>query len=454
MNGDIEEIGLVKIAKTGMGDEGGDVELPATFAELGADYFSVGQEREYYESLRELPDGEGKAALEALRDIALNEHARKLALAESVTYTSLFRVVGRHVVEQQFSRIAKGGATVVSYSFGFDWVHIGSPPVRLDFSVKPGSVPPTNIHVLIGPNGVGKTTLLRAMERALLTGGIAFKNLEESTPVTPFATATMVAFSAFDPFEMPEPDELITVNERGTKVSYVGLKKRTEPDRLAAPSDLAHEFYEALVSCSVGARRQRWKRAMETLAQDALLAHTRVPDLLDGEQPPSRSEADRVFNALSSGHKIAVLALTTLVSTVEERSLVLFDEPETHLHPPLVSALLRALSELLEERNGVAIIATHSPVVLQEVPASNVYTVMRVGSVVKAERLERESFGAGVGDLTAAVFGLEVTHTGFHQLLRRVASEEPDYPAALQRFSGRLGGEGRSILRSISKSGP
>lgn len=47
---------------------------------------------------------------------------------------------------------------------------------------------------------------------------------------------------------------------------------------------------------------------------------------------------------------------------------MLIDEPEGHLHPPLLSAFVRALSELLVNRNGVAIIATHSPVVLQEVP--------------------------------------------------------------------------------------
>jgi hypothetical protein len=38
--------------------------------------------------------------------------------------------------------------------------------------------------------------------------------------------------------------------------------------------------------------------------------------------------------------------------------------------PPLLAAMMRALSDLLVDRNGVAVVATHSPVVLQEVPAS------------------------------------------------------------------------------------
>ena len=56
-----------------------------------------------------------------------------------------------------------------------------------------------------------------------------------------------------------------------------------------------------------------------------------------------------------------------MVNFVERKTLVIMDEPEEHLHPPLVSAFIRALSELMSYRNGVAIIATHSPVIVQEV---------------------------------------------------------------------------------------
>jgi predicted ATP-dependent endonuclease of OLD family len=70
--------------------------------------------------------------------------------------------------------------------------------------------------------------------------------------------------------------------------------------------------------------------------------------------------------------------VTRLVESVEERTLVLLDEPESHLHPPLLSAFVRALSDLLVNRNGAAIIATHSPVVLQEVPRECVWRLRDV----------------------------------------------------------------------------
>ncbi len=40
---------------------------------------------------------------------------------------------------------------------------------------------------------------------------------------------------------------------------------------------------------------------------------------------------------MSSGHAIVLLTVTKLVARVEEKTLVLIDEPESHLHPPLLS---------------------------------------------------------------------------------------------------------------------
>ena len=48
------------------------------------------------------------------------------------------------------------------------------------------------------------------------------------------------------------------------------------------------------------------------------------------------TEARKLFRKLSSGHKIVLLTITRLVETVEEKTLVLLDEPEAHLHPPLL----------------------------------------------------------------------------------------------------------------------
>ena len=145
-----------------------------------------------------------------------------------------------------------------------------------------------------------------------------------------------------------------------------------------------------------------------------------------------------------------LLTITRLVDLVDESTLVLLEEPEVHLHPPLLSAFIRALADLLIKRNGVAILATHSPVVLQEVPKSCVTVLRRIGDVVIAEEPSTETFGENVGVLTREVFDLEVTTAGFHQLLREaVEIERLDYEGVVARFEGQLGAEARAIARAL-----
>lgn len=155
------------------------------------------------------------------------------------------------------------------------------------------------------------------------------------------------------------------------------------------------------------------------------------------------------FRHLSDGHKAVLLTITRLVETVEERTLVVLDEPEAHLHPPLLSAFIRALSALLRQRNAVAIVATHSPVVLQEVPKGCVQILRREGDQSKVERPDIDTFGEDVGRLTHEIFGLEVQKAGFHVELERLSAHCDTYEEALSRLGGGLGFEGRSILRSF-----
>ena len=151
---------------------------------------------------------------------------------------------------------------------------------------------------------------------------------------------------------------------------------------------------------------------------------------------------------LSSGHKVILLTIAKLVELVEEKTLVLLDEPEEHLHPPLVSAFIRALSNLLIYRNGVGIIATHSPVIVQEVPKKCVWILRRSGKYLKIERPKIETFGENLGELTSEIFGYEVTNSGFHKMLQTVAEKKKTYKGAVRFFHGELGIEARAILKS------
>ena len=163
---------------------------------------------------------------------------------------------------------------------------------------------------------------------------------------------------------------------------------------------------------------------------------------------------NRVFTVtkLRTGHTIVLLITTKLIERVEEKTLVLIDEPESHLHPPLLSAFVRALSELLYDRNGVAIIATHSPVVLQEIPKSCVWKVTRSRLAVSAIRPEIQTFGENVGILTSEIFGLEVRKSGFHRILEDSVRNGASFEDIVSEYGGQLGFEAQAILRAMIHS--
>jgi ABC-type multidrug transport system ATPase subunit len=318
-------------------------------------------------------------------------------------------------------------------------------------------MPPTNIHVLIGRNGVGKTHMLNNMSRALIDKEPDENKVGIFECVTDdkssFANLVSVTFSAFDPFE-PLPNRKDRLD--GLPCAYVGLKrpgktKNGSPLPPKTPEKLSEEFGASVLVCSQGARLSRWRRALQMLETDPIFRALDVATLADDTQTEKeiRFAARRLFGKLSSGHKIVLLTITRLVETVEERTLVLLDEPEAHLHPPLLSAFVRSLSDLLVNRNGVAIIATHSPVVVQEVPTSCVWKIRRSGHVVAAERPDIQTFGENVGILTREIFGLEVTDAGFHRLLRESVQSTDTLEQALKKFDGELGGEARALIRAL-----
>lgn len=66
------------------------------------------------------------------------------------------------------------------------------------------------------------------------------------------------------------------------------------------------------------------------------------------------------------------------------------------------------------------------------------------------ERPALETFGESAGVLTREVFGLEVTNSGFHQLVSAVARQPGStYEAVEAHFNQQLGAEARALARSL-----
>jgi len=320
--------------------------------------------------------------------------------------------------------------------------------------------------------GVGKTTLLNGMIEAITdrqganakfvdTGGWQENDISEDY----FSSLVSVSFSAFDPFTPPleQPDPA-----KGTCYFYIGLKDQQNGQLHRTISDLRNDCVKALISCFYQPKKtERWLNAISKLGSDENFASMRLEQLetvyrelrnttVHDEQSDSekfrdkyREKVDLFLSRMSSGHAIVLLTITRLVATVEEKTLVLLDEPESHLHPPLLSAFVRSLADLLHDRNGVAIIATHSPVVLQEIPCSCVWKIYRVRENITASRPTIETFAENVGVLTSEVFSLEVERSGFHDLLAKSVETGRTYEEIVADYDNQLGFEGRAILKAL-----
>ena len=457
------DIGSVKIGHIGLlpssiiAENARAPKLPEQFTALPDNYFSLGQNETYYETLQTLPEKISLAVLTGLRDMAYNLDIFESVKQENVVGESLLRGDSAANVTHRLHRLARGDATLTAFQFLYTRpeTRLGfAPPPPMDFVVTPNSTPPTNVHALIGRNGVGKTYFMQNLAKALLNWDPSDISSGTMAPIGinsdewTFAGLIVVSFSAFDDFDLPASQKTgITANTIGLRVK----DPVTQEVRIKHPTDLAKDFTASFGVCRRGLRAGRWLEAITTLANDPVFDDASAADLLSYSDEEWEGEAFEFFHKrLSSGHKIVLLTITRLVELVDERTLVLMDEPEGHLHPPLLSAFIRSLSNLLVRRNGVAILATHSPVVLQEVPMSCAWILHRAGHDTVAERPEIETFGENLGVLTRQVFGFEVTTAGFYGLIQEAVSNSfSNYDQVVNHFGGNLGAEGRAITRAL-----
>ncbi|MEU3186536.1 AAA family ATPase [Streptomyces sp. NPDC006923] len=434
---------------------------------LPGEFFSLGQSDSYYDEISKLGGGKRAEILEALCDLAYFPNRLQDAKQHRVTEVSLLRSVEEQTIRAQFNRIARGGVRLTEYRFRYNAP--GQATNGVDFQVVPESSPSSNVHVLIGRNGVGKTTLLRNLAGAVARpdldgrfGSVHMLPTSTTEAGEQFANVVSVTFSAFDPFvdiEALAPDGE-NASPRAASYAYVGLRSGvdhdfTVEDRTTLHDRLRQDFNAAVTEIFTSRALTDWREAMLLLSRDPQFAESGIAafarDIRAGMRLRSSQVEDLTseFSRLSSGHAIVALTMTQLVHSVAEQSLVLLDEPEAHLHPPLLASFIQALSKLLTDRNGVAVVATHSPVVLQTAPRSCVYKLIRHGETSRFERPQVETYGENVGALTHEVFGLEVMHSGFYAEITKAVTRMDSYEQVLTHFGGQLGSEARGLVRIL-----
>lgn len=388
-NGDKVVLGDVKILQRGVQS----TKLPDEFSNLGGDFFSLGQDEDYYMNMREHLPKTHMHVLEALNDVVVKPQLLDEIETTSGFRNSLIRFNDAKICLRDGLAILKGQTREKGYGFTYTGEIPGAAAgIPIEVDLQPDDHVPGRILAIIGRNGVGKTQLLAKLARDLATTQRVSKETNDQVelafnPSRPlFSRVIALSFSAFDRFQRPEPKEFFSYIYCGVRDDSGGLSRKALEARhlqyLKRIQDLSREI--------------EWEQHIaEVMGVPAKMVsiESTIKELEQGLMP-----------SMSSGQSILTYFISAALAYLKGGSLVLFDEPEIHLHPNAVALLMQSLQALLKQFDSYAIIATHSPVVIQEVPRKRVIRFEREGNITTSHPLGQESFGENIAELTRLVF--------------------------------------------------
>ena len=493
-------IGAVRILKKGQGITSSGVLSDGLIPELDESFCSLGQSLDYYERIAQLPSDVREALLIAIRDsIAFPDRAEGFR-KEIGWQTSVLRDIQN---EKEFAQLAsvllkKDYASLPNISQDLVFQVAGwSAPLHLQFSAPSDSIfyfPPTplrryrlpqRITVITGRNGSGKSTLLSRLARILHASqsdrnSETLKKLGTIEPVgVGFTRIITVSYSAFDAFQVPgitredriqiardlksgtgryyfcglrdisrELENQINLAELPTSTTFdPGFEADRQRETFLKPiTVLSDEFARAIDRIEEIGRQPLLEWAASYLLADSSFSHSQPLQLSD----LLTTDPKEAFFRWSTGHKIVLHTLASMVAYTEPKSIVLFDEPEAHLHPPLLAALMHGIRHILEDRDAFAVVATHSPVVAQETLSRHVRIVRRVAELTTIARPKIETFGESIGEITDEVFGLNSDATDYHEILRRLLERLGSVEGVEGLFDAGLSLQGRAYLMTLS----
>jgi len=113
------------------------------------------------------------------------------------------------------------------------------------------------------------------------------------------------------------------------------------------------------------------------------------------------------LSMLSSGELSMFMRFFDLHEYVKDNSIVLIDEPETHLHPKWIRGYIKTLIDLLGDRKCHVIIATHSPLIVSDVTKNCIIGLKKDKYDIKQVKIEDKTLGLNYEEVLSEIFNLE-----------------------------------------------
>lgn len=365
---------------------------------------------------------------------------------------SFLRFTKYDEVKNQLHRMTLGGKYLDRYKMGI--IDAQNKYEILDIDINPKNDIPTNTFGFIGRNGTGKTYILNNIIKLLLGNDSAFiwkdsykdnKN-KYKAETSSIERIIKISYSPFDRL-----DSNFDTSEKFIRIGLLTDKNNIHNgdtlfdkmnDRLFdnindlfAPMNLSSkELWEEILS----------KFTYEDWAND-LFYYIKELEYKDEE-----SNLRLFLDGMSSGQKIILLTITELILNVREKTLVLFDEPELFLHPSLIKSYIRVIIEIITKMNAICIIATHNPLILQELQTKCVKVTDKENDKYVIRSLSDynvNSFGENVNVLNNMIFGIDIQNTGYYQYL--TSKNQNELIKKYDFLMDKLGSEGRVLLNHL-----
>ncbi|MCW7506194.1 ATP-binding protein [Leptospira levettii] len=392
------ELGYLKILQK----EEVATKIPIEFSQLSEEYCSLGSDLNFYRKLYEIFEENIYKVLGSLNDCAIDEKIRDKFNHLEGFKKSLLRSSEDEKTLAEALNVLKGVSKIYNFNFSFKCRLSGSiedHDVKFDFTKSDDKIP-NRLFCIIGKNGTGKTQFLANLAIGLSGQNQRLrKNFLPGRPL--FSKILAISYSLFDNFEKPK-------STKNFNYTYCGF--RDSDNQILSESEIQNKLTQSVKQILETEFEEIWLQSLSEIFSEELLN-----EILESLKLDKKIDIFKTL-MISSGQGIILNFVSHILANIREESLIIFDEPETHLHPNAISKVIKIIYGILELTNSYAVIATHSPIIVQQIPSKYVIVFDRIENLPDIKQINIESFGENLTIITDEVFG-NVNEKEFYKIV-------------------------------------
>lgn len=401
--------------------------------QLDERFCSIGADISFYNYLKNYLPNDYRDVLRRLNDLAYDRERWEQFKKYKGVQKSLLRSSSAEKARvEAYKLLEENEDNKKSLSFNYEAkVPYNTGNILLFFSFEKNINIPYRINALVGKNGTGKTQILNQLAEDLS----GFKDShydrnefgESGRPA--FDKVMSISYSAFDSFKKLRGEKSLN--------SYVYCGIQSENGTLKL-DQIQENFRSALAVVRKKNRYTIWKKIITELFAE------------ENYNIMAQLEEDNYENInWSSGQHILISSMTEVIAKIDKESIILFDEPEIHLHPNAISNVMRMFNMVLEEFDSYAIIATHSPIILQEIPSGNIVVFERIDNQLFVRKPEIECFGENITQITKDIFDVTSNESCYQSTFIKLKNQGKSKEEIEKIFNHNLGLNASIFLENI-----